>query len=646
MNDISLGRLAAILALILLLALLVGVGWLTGRILGVERGFWRALVAGVLGLVAGNALFDWESESGLPSAVSRWVFLGTIVMITMVFSVIMDALIKPKESGRSRGVRATARRVRGYGASWGRLFEIARHARAHGLPVVSLTSPQGARALRETLEDSGGILVKFGQIASTRSDLLPPVLTEELASLRSSVPGLPLDVVRRRIQVELGAPVEELFASFDPEPLAAASIGVTHRATLADGRRVIVKVQRPGIEDTVERDARVLRWGARRLEARKEAFARLRITDLADELIDSVRLELDFTREQTSNAAMRVSRASDPGMRFPEILPELTTRRVLVMEEVDGHPVSDASAVDAASRPRAQMADNLLGSFLAQTLIGGLFHADPHPGNVLVDAAGDLWLIDYGAVGIVDPVTLEGLQLLAGGFLQRDAGTMARAVRRMVGAQGSLLDIATIETDMAGILGQFSGGAGFDPAVLAAVARSLSRYDVPAPRALTVLARAALTLDGTLGILDTGFAMGQRAHPLIKTLAADQIPDNPRDLMMTEALRSLPSLRELPQLTEDLALQARAGRLTVRSERFSTGDRLVVDAWIDRILFVVIGVVGVVTSALLIGAAALAEGSAASPYLYGLGFSGLFLTSAILLRALAQLLRRQRAGSA
>jgi ubiquinone biosynthesis protein len=578
----------------------------------------------------------------MPLGAGTGILLGTVVMATMVVSVMLDALLKPRIPGRGRGLRAAARSVRGQVQSWGRMFEIARHARAHRLNVTALTTPQGARALRETLEDSGGILVKFGQIASTRTDLLPAALTEELAGLRSSAPGLPPDVVRRRIEAELGAPVEYLFASFDPLPLAAASIGVTHRATLADGRRVIVKVQRPGIEDLVERDARVLLWAARRLEASRAALASLRITDLAQELIDSVRLELDFTREQTSNATMRANRAEDPGMRFPEVLPAMTTRRVLVMEEVDGPPVSDANALDAAARSREEMADNLLGSFLAQTLVDGLFHADPHPGNVLVDSSGDLWLIDYGAVGIIDPITLEGLQLLAAGFMQRDASMMARAVRRMVGTRGTLLDMAAVETDMAAILGRFAGGAGLDPGVLAAVADCLARNDVPAPRALTLLARAALTLVGTLGIIDPGFAMAQRSRPLIRTLADEQVPDNPRDLLTNELLRALPSLRSMPQLAEDLALQARAGRFTVRSERFATGDREVVDGWIDRVLFVVIGVVGVVASVLLLGAGVLAEGSKVSQYLYGLGFAGLFLTTAMLLRALAQIQRRRR----
>ena len=644
--DTSTLQSALLVLLALNLAALVLVIWLSGRLLGVRRGFLRSLVAGAAGFGLAIELLGWELEGGITD--NLWVGLlilfGTALVLSMVISLVLNALLPASSAGRGGGVRGLVRRLRSTLTSWGRLLEIARHARARGLLGRSPTTPEGARALRQTLEDSGGILVKFGQIASTRSDLLPPVLTQELSALRASVPGLPPETVTQRVEAELGAPVGQLFASFDPEPLAAASIGVTHRATLADGRRVIVKVQRPGIEQLVERDGRVLRWAARRLEARRPAFARLQVGALADELVDSVRRELDFTVEQASNAAMRATRAADPGIRLPEILPAMTTRRVLVMEEVDGRPCSDAAALDVAARPRPEIADNLLGSFLAQTLVDGLFHADPHPGNVLVDGAGDIWLIDFGAVGVVDPITLEGLQQVAAGFLQRDSSVMARAVRRMAGTQGSRIDIAALEMDMAAVLAQFGGSGGFDPAILAAVARSLARYDVAAPRALTVLARAALTLDGTLDLIDPGFAMAARATPHIREMAADQIAGDLRSLVMQESIRSLPSLRMMPQLAEDLALQARAGRLSLRTERYAGQDRQVVDAWLDRVIFATIGVVGLVVSALLLGAGAVAEGSASARYLYGLGFTGLLLTGGMVLRAVAQIQQRRQAA--
>ena len=174
-----------------------------------------------------------------------------------------------------------------------------------------------------------------------------------MAHLRTAVPALPVEVVTDTISTELGEPVGSLFADFDVEPLAAASIGVTHRATLPDGRRVVVKVQRPGIEESVECDGRVLRWGARKLEDVKDSYAALRVSAIADELVENIRRELDFTLEQANNAAMSANRSADPGIRFPEILPAMTTGRVLVMDEVDGHPVSDRAAVSATGRPPA-----------------------------------------------------------------------------------------------------------------------------------------------------------------------------------------------------------------------------------------------------------------------------------------------------
>jgi ubiquinone biosynthesis protein len=259
-----------------------------------------------------------------------------------------------------------------------------------------------------------------------------------------------------------------------------------------------------------------------------------------------------------------------------------------------------------------------------------------------VDVDGDIWLIDYGAVGVIDPVTLEGLQMLAGGFMQRDAGMMARAMRRVAGSEGTKLDIAALETDMAGILSHFSGGTGFDPALLTEVVLGLTRHGVAAPPALTVLARASLTLEGTLGIIDPGFEIGERAQPLIAGMAQQLIPDDPKGLLMAELQHSLPSIRSVPALTEDLALQARAGRLTLRSQRYTTGDEKYIDRWIDRVLEVAIGIAGMVTSVLLLGAAVLAEGAQVSVYLYGLGFVGIFVSALMLLRAVAQIQKRAR----
>jgi ubiquinone biosynthesis protein len=592
--------------------------------------------------VQGSVEIDIESDSSAAFLlVLAW--LGYALIVALVASLVIDAMLRPRRGrqGFPHPIRAIKARI----AVTRRLTHIARLARSNGLIGRRLTSrsellsPETARALRLTLEESGGMLVKFGQIASTRDDLLPAVITDELAQLRSSVPGLPFATVRSVVETELGAPLDSIFTSFDEQPLAAASIGVTHRAVLRDGRRVIVKVQRPGVEESVAIDGRVLIGGARNLERRSAAARRVGVVGLARELVSGITEELDFTREASNNAAMRQARVGDEGVDIPEIYADMTTRRMLVMDEVVGTSVSDQSAVDSCGVGRSQLAKNLLDSFLSQILTDGVYHADPHPGNVLVDRHGTLWFIDFGAVGWIDPVTLEGLQQMALGFTLRDPSVLARAVRRVAGQAGESIDITSLEFDLGVVLTTLQGG-GFDPAAISEIIRVLDRHGVGAPSSLTILARAILTLDGTLRALDPDFRMGPSAQERMGEIVAHQELD-PRDQLTRELVRALPILRSMPQVTEDLALQARSGRLTLRIDRFSGSDGHRVEHWLNRILFTVIGVVGLVGSALVLIAGGLAANDTVANPMRLIGFVGLFLSAAMMMRVVAQILARR-----
>lgn len=639
-----------IVLVVVALALLIFVGWLSGRILGVRRGFGRAVLAGIVGFLAGAIIISAQfSDREVDQIDDLWAlgvgFFGYVLIITLLASVAIDAILRPRDSRRRFSLPHPLRWIRQRLAIVRRLRQIAHAARVNGLigrglpSTASLATPEGARALRLTLEDAGGILVKFGQIASTREDLLPPVLTEELSALRTSVPGLPVEQVHAVIESELGAPISEVFAWFDDEPLAAASIGVTHRARLLDGRNVIVKVQRPGIEKNVDRDGSVLIWAAQQLQRRSESAERLGLAGLARELVAGIKEELDFTRELANNAAMRAEHSEDSTVEMPEIFSDYTTTRVLVMEAVDGVPVSDRTAVDATGVPRAELASRLIDSFFSQVLTYGVYHADPHPGNVLIDDQGRLWLIDYGAVGHLDPITLEGLQQLAVGFTMRDPSILARGVRRLAGHDGEDIDIAALEFDLGAVLTDVSGG-GFDPSSLSEVLKVLSRHGVKAPEALTVLARASLTIDGTLRILDPSFRMGPAATARMGELVMPSSL-NPRDQLMTELVRSLPALRSMPQLGEDLALQARSGRLSLRVERWHGSDGHLLDRWISQILFTVIGVIGLIASALILIAAGLAPNDGVAAYLRVIGFVGIIASTAMQLRVVARILSRR-----
>ena len=414
---------------------IIVVGWVSSRLLGVHRGWGRSFVAGLFGWVFGVAIAalvenqDVRNNAQLEDVLLLALFFG--VLVSMFVGLALDIILKPRRAKHHRlrwlvhPIATIQRKV----APLGRFREILRYARHRGLQHYAskslLATPEFARRLRLTLEDCGGMFVKFGQIASTRSDLLPEVLTAELSLLQSSARPVAADEIREVVERELGATVEEEFASFDFEPLAAASIGQTHRAVLKTGERVVVKVQRPGIEDIVHRDAAVLRMAASAAERRVEAARQLGVKRLAEELITSLERELDYSAEAASGVAFLAHIEGKEGIAAPVVYQALSTRRVLVMQEIAGVTVADHEAVDAADVEANVLALRLLRSFLDQVLRDGLYHADPHPGNIFVAADGTLWFLDFGAVGRLSPIVLESLQEMAIGFQLNDPVVLA-----------------------------------------------------------------------------------------------------------------------------------------------------------------------------------------------------------------------------
>src|SRR3954471_16431261 len=325
---------------------IIVVGWFSSRLLGVHRGWGRSLVAGFFGWVGGVAVaavienHDVRTTGQLEDILPLALFFG--VLISMFVGLILDVILKPKHGKHHRlrwllhPIATIKRRL----APFGRFREILRFARHRGLQYYASSSKVDTRdyprRLRLTLEDCGGMFVKFGQIASTRSDLLPEGITTELSLLQSSVRPIDADAVREVLARDLGASVEEEFASFDFQPLAAASIGQTHRAVLTTGEHVVVKVQRPGIDDVVHRDAAVLRMAAGVVDRRVEAARQLGVKRLAEELITSLEKELDYGAEAANGTIFLEHIADDDGVAAPLVYQALSTRRVLVMEEIPG----------------------------------------------------------------------------------------------------------------------------------------------------------------------------------------------------------------------------------------------------------------------------------------------------------------------
>ncbi len=629
--------------LIILPFWIAAISVVSSRVLGVKIGRWRNAIAATVGWLAGltaGALALGPKHSHPLLIIPLSIFFGVLASLPM--AIVLDVVTRStRRRGRSRrSLRHPARAVRSVVSPLGRFRELVANARHENLlhvryrTAAALASPDLARRVRLVLERSGGMFIKFGQIAATRSDLLPTTLTSELSQLQANVAPIPPDEVEAVLVAELGEPPEKAFASFDTKPLAAASIGQAHRAKLQDGRHVIVKVQRPGLDELVRRDGSVLSFVARELQRRVESARRIGVRALADELIRSIEAELDYGREVVAGARLRQNRHEDRGVQIPVVYPTLSSERMLVMDEVVGRSVSDAAAVDAAPIARPELARRLLASFLAQILRDGYYHADPHPGNVLIDADGILWLLDFGAVGRIDPVTHEALQGFAIGFSLRDASLIARAVRHLVG--DDQLDLRLLERDMQVLLGEVEGG-GLGPAAMAGVMDVMEHHGLRPPSSMLLLSRTLLTLEGTLKTLDSGFDLSTEAERLVG-LEHRETLGSPEEIARKELVRALPALRTLPEHAETLATQLRSGRLVIRTERYAGSDRVVVEGWLSRVLLVAASGTGAMTSGAVLIAGSLARNNVVRDALWTLGFSGFTGSAILLMRTVAQAL--------
>jgi ubiquinone biosynthesis protein len=642
-------------SLLLAVVFVIVLGLISSRLIGIKVGRWRsmatALVGALVGVIGAEAVVHGRSDGEVVYGLSA--LFG--ILATMVLLIIPEALFRRRSRPRVHRTRRRwlhpVRSVRRGLAPVSRSLEVLRAARHNGLArpqfltATGVTTPEFGHRLRLTLEDVGGMFVKFGQIASTRSDLLSEPVIDELSHLRSDVRPIAAEQVRPLVEEELGRPVEEVFTSFEFEPLAAASIGQVHRGVLISGESVVVKIQRPGLDDLLRRDATVLRLAARVAERRVAGAGDLGVRELAEELIVGMDRELDYQREAAMSDRLREAIGhedpADDVIRVPVVHHRLCTDRLLVMQEAPGRPIDEPGAVAVAGVAPHRLAQALLSCFLQQILRGAVFHADPHPGNLMVDQRGRLWLLDFGAVGLLDPVTRRALQDMAIGMSTGEPMVVARAARHLAGADATA-DLQALETDIAQLMAETAGG--FDPALVAQVVSVMSRHGMRVPASLALLSRALLTLDGTLTVIDPTFDLAVEA-----TAAADALRGTEEgmagDLLEQEFRRSLPALRTLPGHLDELATQLRTGRLSVRVERFADRDERVVSGWIDRVLVGLFGCVGLVASGILLVAAELATTRDIQLALQAVGFIGVVFSSVLFMRSVAQVLRRQRTST-
>lgn len=320
-------------------------------------------------------------------------------------------------------------------------------------PIAPLTP---AEHLRLAIEELGPTFVKLGQMLSTRPDLLPPAYLHELSKLRDEVPPFPSEQARAIVEAELGAPIDQLFRSFDEKVLAAASLGQVHGAVLPDGSEVVVKVLRPNIRRIVEVDLDIL-YDMARLAEERTAFGRMyAFTELADEFAATLRAEMDYVREARNAERFRRNFAGRPEVYIPRVYWGYTTHNVLTLERIRGVKIDDVEGLRTAGLDPRTVALHAVDLIMQETFVDGFFHADPHPGNFFVMEGNVIGAMDFGMVGYLDKRTKEQLLRLFLAVMSRDPDQIVGELVRM-DMVGASVDHRRLGRDLGRFLERYWG---------------------------------------------------------------------------------------------------------------------------------------------------------------------------------------------
>ena len=507
-----------------------------------------------------------------------------------------------------------------------------------------LVSPSGAslatlkreERLRLALTELGGTAIKLGQILSTRADLVGPEVAAELSRLRADTEPDAPEAVERTIREALGAPVEELFEGFDPVPMASASIGQVHRARLPDGTAVVVKVRHAGIEERVRADLDILMGLA---ELAERGVVELRLYQplaVAAEMRRTILRELDFVREERNLRHFAANFASEPGVAFPRPYPERCAREVLTMEELVGEPLSRLAgelSPEAAAR-RTAMAKLAADVFLEMIFRDNFFHADPHPGNLLVLPGDRLGILDCGMVGRIDERTRRAMEDALLAVAEGDAEGLTEQVMR-IGRLPPGLDRAALRADIEDFVADYASqelGAFDLGGAMADVAAIVRRHGILLPPVVAHLIKVFVVLEGASRTLSPGFSLIDVIAPYAGKIIARRLSPG---ALFTRARRSWRDwnalIESFPRDAAEILRRAREGRLDVHLVHRG------LDATINRLVY------GIVTAALFLGSCQV-RASRVPPLVFDISLFGALGCAAAVLLGLRLLRAVKRSG--
>ncbi|HPL62902.1 MAG TPA: AarF/UbiB family protein [Syntrophales bacterium] len=477
-----------------------------------------------------------------------------------------------------------------------------------------------AERLRMVMEELGPTFTKMGQILSTRPDLVPADLVAELSKLQDEVPPFPFGDVREIVQAELGMPLDAVFECMEEAPFAAASIGQVHRARLPAGREVAVKIQRPGIRETVEVDLEILRDLAGLAERRIPELKLYRPVRIVDEFARIIKREMDYTVEAGNMERFARQFQDNHRVRVPAVHRAFSTERVLTMEFVSGIKISEILKLDQAGLDRKAIAERGADLVLEQVFKHGFFHADPHPGNIVVLPENIVCYLDFGMMGYVDRRSREDFADLVYGYVQKSEEKTVAALLKIVETEQEP-DLGELERDirdfmeihlyrplkeirLAGLLQDFMG--------------ILSKHRLILPENMYLMIKTLSQMESLGMMMDPDFDMTEKAAPFIRRIKAERYrPGRIISGLIDSGEEWLDHVRSVPAEVRALLSQVRLGKAQIGFEHRGLESLIFeMDRSSNRIAFALI------ISSLIIGSS-LIIATDIGPYLFGFPIIGL-----------------------
>nr|WP_233600597.1 AarF/UbiB family protein [Kurthia sp. 3B1D] len=656
-------ELSIVVTIIQLLVMGFFIYFLSGRLMGTKLNMIKRILSAVLSVGLTTFIFWYsyfrhtnffnQDVVEQVSNITTLVWFGSMLLISMLFYLIFELFDPKQESDFQANQENTFLKIRSNYYRKRRLAQVFRIAFKQGIgkALQYKRSYENDRyiavVLRNILEETGGIFIKFGQVLSTRKDILPPVFIEEFSKLQQNVRAMPSDEVQQIIRREFGEDPSVYFKYFSESPLAAGSIGQVHRAQLRDtNEEVIVKVLRSDVTRIMNKDLDILLHFAMWLEEESIWAENLGFYQLATGFASGLREEINFdierrNMEQITNAL----KGSDHNVRIPKVYPELSNRKILVMEYIKGVSITKATPLlKQRGIPQQKVLGEIYGAFLEQLLVAGVFHADPHPGNVYVmEETGEPVFLDFGAAGRIGPLQNRGLRTLLIGIARNDVKIMAQGLENLV-TDGNLKNRARLEQDLSQLLIsiQYMDKISTET-LIQRLFDIMKSHELKLYPMVSMALRALITMDGTLSSVDPHYDIFNEAkrfsidnkQELAQTLTVDEL----KTTAVQEMILLMPQLRDMPRRVDQIFQNFERGEMTVKADIFAdTKNATFISHWLSLLILLTVAITFSFISVALLAIAQFIDGMYAV-YLNTAAFVGLFLSAVILVRLSVQALR-------